>query len=167
MKHRGIVRVQCDQQAFIEHFTYRMLTQIGQTAGSNIACHANLYGNLAFCQDFHQIGVLNGTKPMPKPFSADVQRVPNRFRASAFAGVCRTMQSTFGCEFVECTKRFCGTSALISTNSDTDHVLTSIFRRQFKDLLCRLDAEMPDGVKDPKHRQPKILFPTFTPTLDP
>src|SRR6266853_668398 len=95
-EHSGIVGVERDHEAVVKILFYRMLCDRLAAACAQVAGNADFDGNLALGQLFQQIRILRCGQAVADAFGAEIDRSPDRFRASGLSGVRGETQTVVG-----------------------------------------------------------------------
>src|SRR5579859_1638668 len=165
-KKSGIIGVQRDHHALIEIIPDWVFRGRFANPGPQIAGHADLKGNLPVSQFFDQIGILCSANGVADALRVQIERSPNGFRRTGFAGMRRQVQTMVLGIRVHTAEKFGRSLQFISADTDADHMLVLVACRQLEYFLCLLYAEVASGVENPQEGDAEIARAAAASTLE-
>ncbi len=155
-----VVGVEGDHEAFFEVAADGVGVEGGAAAGAEVAGDVELEGDLAFGEDFDEVGVVLRGEGVADALGADVDGGPDALGAGVFAGVAGEAEAGglgFGVEVAELVG---GAEQLVAADADADDagVLVLELGGFLEDAGAGFDAEVADGVDDPEERDVEVAL---------
>src|SRR5580704_16493698 len=142
-----------------------MQRQFRAATRSQIAGHADFNWNLSFGQLLDQLRILPSHKTVANAFRLKIQRTPDRFRPSAFAGMSREMKPVFRTARVNSREPLRRPRLLVAADSECNHVTIVKLDGEIKHTLRFFGAELPHRIEDPQKRNAEVLLAALAATL--
>src|SRR5579863_7939789 len=152
----GVVGVEGDHHALVEVTSHGMLGDGGADSGAEVTGEADFDGNLALAKFIDQVGILRGGDGVADAFGAQVERSPDGFGRTGFAGVGSGAEAVVEGVVVDAAKKFGRTFLFVAANADADHVTLAVEHGEFENSLRLFDAEVAGRVKNPEQRDTEI-----------